>query len=115
LPLADQQRGRACRLPTMAELQELFGEAIEQGIGPEVWPHAAAKCLSCEEASNLSTSVSGRQRRKASSGPMAGRPRVGQCFLSALAAGRQQCHARPGAPVGRDGYSFVTFRVAYDR
>lgn len=109
------QQARACRLPTMAELEELNGELAERDEGPEAWPHTQGTLpevlgglkpdFLCEWTAETETVAQ-----------PAGRPAhvLGSIFYPPwLREGSTAMHAQAHL-LATEGYSFVTFRVAYD-
>jgi hypothetical protein len=109
------REARACRLPTMAELEELNGELAERDLGPEAWPHTQGHLQEvigglkpvflCEWTAETETVEQ-----------PAGRPEriLGSIFYPPwLREGSTGLHAQAHL-LATEGYSFVTFRVAYD-
>ena len=109
------QQARACRLPTMSELEELNGELAERDEGPEAWPHTQGTLpevlgglkpdFLCEWTAETETVAQ-----------PAGRPAhvLGSIFYPPwLREGSTGMHAQAHL-LATEGYSFVTFRVAYD-
>jgi hypothetical protein len=110
------QEGRTYRLPTMAELLELYSEDVaDDGFSPDLWPHhpgempelrgGLRQVFLCEWSSEVEEIPQPDQRP----------PRVlGSIFYPPWLrenanATRAQAHL-----LSTEGYSFVTFRVATD-
>jgi Sulfatase-modifying factor enzyme 1 len=109
------RQARDCRLPSMPELEELNRELAEHDQGPEAWPHTHGTMSEvmgglkpvflCEWTAETETVEQ-----------PAGRPArvLGSIFYPPwLRAGSNTVHAQAHL-LATDGYSFVTFRVAYD-
>lgn len=109
------QQGHAYRLPTMAELQELARETADEGISPDFWPHTHGQLSElrgglkpvflCEWTLETETLElpGGRPARV-----------LGSIFYPPwLREGPNATHAQ-ACILASEGYSFVTFRVAYD-
>ena len=94
--------------------RSLNGELAEQDLGPEAWPHTQGhlqEVIGGLKPVFLCEWTAGDRDGRAAGGPTGTYP--GQHLLSALAAGGQ--HRRTQAHLlATEGYSFVTFRVAYD-
>jgi hypothetical protein len=109
------REARDYRLPTMSELEELNGELAERDLGPEAWPHSHGHLTEvigglkpvflCEWTAETDTVEQ-----------PAGRPAhvLGSIFYPPwLREGSTGLHAQAHL-LATEGYSFVTFRVAYD-
>jgi Sulfatase-modifying factor enzyme 1 len=109
------RQARDCRLPSMPELEELNRELAEHDQGPDAWPHTHGTMpevmgglkpvFLCEWTAETETMAQ-----------PAGRPArvLGSIFYPPwLRAGGNTVHAQAHL-LATDGYSFVTFRVAYD-
>lgn len=109
------QEGRRYRLPTMAELEELFSVDMTDGFSPELWAHHAGQrpelrgglkqVYLCEWTAEI--------EEISQHGDRAPR-RLGSIFYPPwLRGGNNAAHAH-AALSASEGYSFVTFRVACD-
>jgi formylglycine-generating enzyme required for sulfatase activity len=109
------RQARDCRLPTMTELEELNSELAEHDQGPEAWPHTQGHLpevigglkpvFLCEWTAETETvdQPAGRPARV-----------LGSIFYPPwLREGSTGLHAQAHL-LATEGYSFVTFRIAYD-
>ena len=98
----------------MAELQELAMEAADEGIGPDLWPHTHGQLSELRGGlTDLSVRVDpGDGDDRPARGPAGARP--GQHLLPALVAGGSNVSHAQAHLLATEGYSFVTFRMAYD-
>jgi hypothetical protein len=104
-----------CRLPTMAELGELNGELEERDQGPEAWPHTHGAMPEVIGGLKPVFLCEWTAETDALEQP-AGRPArvLGSIFYPPwLREGSTAIHAQAHL-LATEGYSFVTFRVAYD-
>lgn len=112
---AGSREGRRYRLPTMAELQELYSEDMADGISLDVWAHSAGHTP--EVRGGLKAVFLCEWTGEAEEIPQpAGRPPrlLGSIFYPPwLREGNNATHAQAHLSA-TEGYSFVTFRLACD-
>jgi hypothetical protein len=109
------RQARACRLPSMAELEELNSELAEEDLGPEAWPHTHGNLPEVRGGLKPVYLCEWTTETEAVEQP-AGRPEriLGSIFYPPwLREGSTAMHAQAHL-LATEGYSFVTFRVAYD-
>lgn len=109
------RQGRACRLPTMGELQELAGESVEDGLGPDFWPHTHGQLPELRGGLKPVYLCEWTIETEIIEQPGGRLPRVlGSLFYPPwLREGPNSAHAEAHL-LATEGYSFVTFRLAYD-
>ncbi len=109
------RQARDCRLPTMGELQELNSELAEEDEGPEAWPHTQGNLPEVRGGLNPIFLCEWTAETDAVEQPAGRPPRVlGSIFYPPwLREGSTAIHAQAHL-LATAGYSFVTFRVAYD-
>jgi hypothetical protein len=108
------QEGRTYRLPRMAELSELAGDAAAEGVSLEVWPHYYEQRP--ELRGGLKPDYLCEWTQEVETVPLpGGRVRVlGSVFYPPwLRHGPNASHLQ-ACLLASEGYSFVTFRVACD-
>lgn len=113
---AGSREGHTYRLPSMAELEELYGEDESDGVSMEIWAHTPGhtpemrgglrEVFLCEWTSEIEEVPQ----------PNAKPPRVlGSIFYPPwLRHGANASHAQAYLSA-TEGYSFVTFRLACDQ
>jgi formylglycine-generating enzyme required for sulfatase activity len=106
------QEGRAYRLPKMAELSALAGDAAADGVSLEVWPHYYEQRPELRGGLKPDYLCEWTQETEAVPQP-GGRTRVlGSVFYPPwLRHGPNASHLQ-ACLLASEGYSFVTFRVA---
>lgn len=106
------QEGRAYRLPRMAELTELAGDAASEGISPEIWPHYHEQRPELRGGLKPLYLCEWTQETETLAQP-GGRTRVlGSVFYPPwLRHGPNSSHLQ-ACLLASEGYSFVTFRIA---
>lgn len=107
--------GHIYRLPTMAELQELYREDIEDGIDLELWPHSPGHTPELREGLKQLFLCEWTGETDEIPQPP-GRPAriLGSIFYPPwLRHGSNASHAQAHL-LATEGYSFVTFRLASD-
>jgi hypothetical protein len=109
------RQGRACRLPTMAELTELHSELAEHDLGPEAWPHMHGHMSEVLGGLKPIWLCEWTAETAAIEQPAGRPPRIlGSLFYPPwLREGSNTVHAQAHL-LATEGYSFVTFRVAYE-
>jgi hypothetical protein len=108
------QEGRAYRLPKMAELTELAGDAAAEGISPEIWPHHHEQRPELRGGMKPIYLCEWTQEIEAVAQPGGGTRVLGSVFYPPwLRHGPNASHLQ-ACLLGGDGYSFVTFRLAAD-
>jgi hypothetical protein len=108
------QQGRSFRLPTMAELHELADDITREGINPEVWPHTHQ--LHPERRGGMKPTYLCEWTQETEELPqLGGTPgrRLGSVFYPPwVRQGSNASHAQAYL-AATEGYSFITFRLAY--
>jgi hypothetical protein len=107
--------GHAYRLPTMGELQEVAGESTDEGISPDFWPHTHGRLIELRGGLKPVYLCEWTLETETIEQPSGRPPRVlGSIFYPPwLREGPNATHAEAHL-LATEGYSFVTFRVAYD-
>lgn len=108
------QGARVCRLPSMPELEELNSELAEEDLGPEAWPHTQGNLPEVIGGLKPDYLCEWTTETEVVEQP-AGRPErvLGSIFYPPwLREGSNAVHAQAHL-LATEGYSFVTFRVAY--
>jgi formylglycine-generating enzyme required for sulfatase activity len=109
------QQGRSYRLPTMAELHELAEEITQEGINPEVWPHTHQPHPEIRGGMRPTYLCEWTQETEdlPQFGDNAPGRRLGSVFYPPwVRQGSNASHAQAYL-AATEGYSFVTFRLAY--
>ncbi len=109
------QQGRSYRLPTMAELHELADEITQEGVNPEVWPHTHQ--LHPEVRGGMKPTYLCEWTQETEELPQLGGNAPGRSLGSIfyppwVRQGNNASHAQAYL-AATEGYSFVTFRLAY--
>ncbi len=109
------RQGHTYRLPTMGELQELAGESAEDGLGPDFWPHTHGQLSELRGGLKPVYLCEWTIETETIEQPGGRLPRVlGSIFYPPwLREGSNSSHAEAHL-LATEGYSFVTFRMAYD-
>ena len=112
--LGARQTG-VCRLPTMAELEELNRELAEQEQGAEMWPHTHGNLPEVRGGLKPVYLCEWTIEQEAVEQPAGGPARIlGSIFYPPwLREGSNAMHAQ-ALLLATEGFSFVTFRTAYD-
>jgi hypothetical protein len=110
------KEGRRYRLPTMSELNELADEVTQDGIDLEVWPHTYQMrselrggmkptylCEWTQETDEVPQYGTGTRARA-----------LGSVFYPPWVRQSGNASHAQAHLAATEGYSFVTFRVAYD-
>ncbi len=107
--------GHIYRLPTMAELQELYIEDIADGINLELWPHTPGHTPELRGGLKQTFLCEWSGETEDIPQPAGRPPRVlGSIFYPPwLRHGSNATHAQAHL-LATEGYSFVTFRLACD-
>jgi formylglycine-generating enzyme required for sulfatase activity len=108
------KEGRTYRLPRIAELSELAGDAASEGVSLEIWPHTYERRP--ELRGGLKPDYLCEWTQETETVPLpGGRVRVlGSVFYPPwLRHGANASHQQ-ACLLASEGYSFVTFRVASD-
>jgi Sulfatase-modifying factor enzyme 1 len=108
------QEGRTYRLPRMGELTELAGDAAAEGISPEIWPHYHEQRPELRGGLKPMYLCEWTQETETIAQPGCGTRVLGSVFYPPwLRHGPNASHLQ-ACLLAREGYSFVTFRIAAD-
>jgi len=107
--------GRTYRLPSMSELQEALGEAANEGISPDFWPHTYGQLPELRGGLKPVYLCEWTLETETIEQPSGRPPRIlGSIFYPPwLREGSNATHAEAHL-LATEGYSFVTFRVAHE-
>jgi hypothetical protein len=109
---AGAQEGCAYRLPKMAELTELAGEAAGEGISSEIWPHYHEQRPELRGGMKPIYLCEWTQETEPVEQPGGTSRVLGSVFYPPwLRHGANASHLQ-ACLLATDGYSFVTFRLA---
>jgi len=109
-----QREGKALRLPTVAELMELASEAEEDGISMEVWPHEHGHRPELRGGMNEMFLCEWTAETEEVPMPAGQPPRIlGSIFYPPWLRHGGHTSNSQAHLLATEGYSFVTFRVAY--